>query len=119
MQWPEKRMKKQVCPVGNSVGDVAPSGLRINPEDLKIMCCVHRQSTKGRTYLDFFLDPGSKWEGPVTNQEPNKCSELRFVARSDLDGMKLCPPIQLALELIDNGESFATFTEQQFENGEY
>jgi 8-oxo-dGTP diphosphatase len=57
-------------------------GIEIDREDLETTSIMHRQS-EGTVYVDVFFKV-SKWNGEPTNEEPEKCSELRWVEKDDL-----------------------------------
>lgn len=71
------------------------AGITIKSEDLKVVGVMHRKTTDER--IDFFLS-AEKWNGEVTNIEPNKCDELKWFDYDDL------PPnvIPYVKKAIDN-----------------
>ena len=50
----------------------------VKAKDLKAVKVVHRETHKGKTYIDFFFTC-TKWEGEIKINEPEKCSELLWV----------------------------------------
>lgn len=51
------------------------AGILIHPSDLKAVHTMHRQTN--RLNIDLFFEC-QKWQGTITNREPQKCSKLEF-----------------------------------------
>jgi hypothetical protein len=66
---------------------------------------MHRLSNDER--IDFFL-VATTWGGTLTNQEPHKCSELRWCALDALPANTI-PYVRAALENCRSGVWFAEF----------
>jgi 8-oxo-dGTP diphosphatase len=83
------------------------AGIKIQPEDLKVVHTMNRNSTGGREYIDFFL-VAHKWEGEPCVTEPDKCDDVRWF---DLDNLpeNLLPYVKLAIENYQKGVTFAEF----------
>jgi 8-oxo-dGTP diphosphatase len=80
-------------------------GIALRPKDLTIVGVMHRMSNDER--IDFFL-AATTWGGTLTNQEPDKCSELRWCAL-EAPSANTIPYVQAALENFRRGVWFAEF----------
>lgn len=80
-------------------------GVRLHPADLTVVCVMHRLSSDER--IDFFL-AAVTWGGTIANQEPDKCSELRWCALDTLPANTI-PYVRAALENFRQGTWFAEF----------
>lgn len=59
-------------------------GITIDPDDVFLKHVMHRRATETNDErLDFFFTC-SQWGGDVTNQEPQKCDELRWCVTNAL-----------------------------------
>jgi 8-oxo-dGTP diphosphatase len=57
-------------------------GIGLEKENLETTSIMHRQS-EGVVYVDIFFRV-NQWKGEPTNEEPEKCSELRWTEKDDL-----------------------------------
>jgi 8-oxo-dGTP pyrophosphatase MutT (NUDIX family) len=57
------------------------AGIRIVPQDLHVVGVMHRRSDDER--IDFFL-VAERWQGAVSNCEPDKCDQLDWFPVDDL-----------------------------------
>jgi 8-oxo-dGTP pyrophosphatase MutT (NUDIX family) len=57
------------------------AGVRIAPGDLRVVGVMHRRSDDER--IDFFL-VAERWQGRVTNCEPEKCDQLAWFPHGEL-----------------------------------
>src|SRR6266446_5003899 len=80
-------------------------GIVLHPAALTVVGVMHRASNDER--IDFFL-VATTWGGTLTNQEPNKCSELRWCALDALPANTI-PYVRAALENFSRGVWFAEF----------
>ena len=80
-------------------------GIALRLPDLKVVGVMHRVSNEER--IDFFLT-ATAWGGTLTNQEPGKCSELRWCALDALPANTI-PYVRTALENFSRGVWFAEF----------
>ena len=80
-------------------------GVHLCPTDLRVVGIMHRLSNDER--IDFFL-VATTWDGPLANQEPDKCSELRWCPLDALPPNTI-PYVRAALENIRQGVWFAEF----------
>ena len=80
-------------------------GIALRPTDLTVVGVMHRVSNEER--IDFFL-VATTWGGTLTNQEPNKCAELRWCALDALPTNTI-PYVQAALENFRGSVWFAEF----------
>ena len=51
------------------------AGININPNELKFVHFMHRKSSDNRA--DFFF-VAEKWDGEISNNEPDKCDDLSW-----------------------------------------
>ncbi len=74
-------------------------GIRVQPEQLKVIGVIHRKAMDER--IDFFL-VADTWEGEIVNAEPTKCDE---VAWFDLDQLPVntIPYVKKAIENYQKG----------------
>jgi 8-oxo-dGTP pyrophosphatase MutT (NUDIX family) len=81
------------------------AGIVVSEPDLRVATCLHRHTKPER--LDFFV-VCEKWQGTVTNQEPDKCSELSW---HDLDNLptNIIPCVKQAIENYKAGVAFGGF----------
>lgn len=87
-------------------------GIHIERENLKTVQVMHR--TKGFVeYIDYFLECTS-WSGELSNMEPDKCDELKWVRIQDLPHNTV-PYIAKALDYY---QSKMTFTMYGWDDGE-
>jgi 8-oxo-dGTP diphosphatase len=80
-------------------------GVRLHPTDLTVVGVMHRLSDEER--IDLFLI-ATRWGGILANQEPNKCSEIRWCALDALP-VNTIPYVWAALENFRRGVWFAEF----------
>jgi 8-oxo-dGTP diphosphatase len=80
-------------------------GVRLCPTDLTVVGVMHRLSNGER--IDFFL-AATVWGGTLENQEPDKCSELRWSALNALPANTI-PYVRAASENFRQGVWFAEF----------
>ena len=80
-------------------------GVVLRPTDLRVVGVMHRWSNEER--IDFFL-LATAWGGTPANQEPDKCSELRWCALDALPANTI-PYVRAALENFRQGVWFAEF----------
>lgn len=57
-------------------------GVEIEMNDLETASIMHRKS-EGEVYVDIFFKIDN-WEGDPTNEEPEKCAEIRWVQKDNL-----------------------------------
>ncbi|MGG1663599.1 NUDIX hydrolase [Brevibacillus sp. NRS-1366] len=80
-------------------------GIDIEPIDLQVAGVMHRRSRDER--IDFFL-VASRWNGEITNSEPDKCDELTW---ADMDHLpvNVIPYVRQAIMNYRNGQWFDSF----------
>jgi len=82
----------------------------IVPNDLEIVHVMNRHSAWGGTSqerIDYFLTC-SNWLGEIHNQEPHKCSELRWVNLEELPENTIAY-VQEAIHHYKSGAKFSVF----------
>ena len=80
------------------------AGIVLNAGDLKVVNVIHRLATD-REYFDIFVS-ANKWEGEITNMEPEKCDELKWFALNNLPS-NLVPEIKTVLDNINNNVHYS------------
>ncbi|MEK7562040.1 MAG: NUDIX domain-containing protein [Patescibacteria group bacterium] len=82
-------------------------GVDINSKDLRLVHTSHRASNIPVKHerIDLFFE-AKKWEGELTNKEPRKCDELRWVKIDQLPP-KMVPEVKQALQKIAAGEIYS------------
>ncbi|QQE75486.1 NUDIX domain-containing protein [Brevibacillus composti] len=80
-------------------------GIRISPDDLRVVGVMHRLSTDER--IDFFVS-AEKWTGEIVNKEPDKCDELRWAHMDELPA-NVIPYVRQAISNFRNGQWFQSF----------
>ena len=81
------------------------TGIVIAPADLSVAGVMHRKSSEER--VDFFL-AATKWQGILSNREPEKCDQLRWADARSLPG-NMVPYVQKAIRNYQQGLWFDTF----------
>ena len=81
------------------------AGIVIDENDIEIAAFLHRKTAPER--FDFFLKC-NKWNGEVTNMEPNKCSELSWHDINNLPE-NIIPCVKKAIENYQNNIMFDNF----------
>ena len=80
-------------------------GVTLGSADVAVGGVMHRKARDER--VDFFV-AASVWAGEISNCEPGKCDELRWVSRDALPANTI-PYIRRALENYDKGVWFDEF----------
>jgi mutator protein MutT len=83
-------------------------GVMVIPTDLSSAHIMHRHCGDHER-IDFFFT-AKKWEGELTNKEPEKCDEIAWVSLDELPKNTI-PYIRSALESYRDGRFFSEFTE--------
>ncbi|WP_414836330.1 NUDIX hydrolase [Candidatus Nanohalococcus occultus] len=82
-------------------------GVEVKPEDLEPVHVLHR-TTGDSAYVDLFFK-ATEWEGEITNEEPEKCSEIRWVEPDNLPEKT----IDYIAEVIEKKESSEFYGEEK------
>lgn len=80
-------------------------GIVLKNEDMRMACITH--TLDGRETVSFFLK-AEKWEGEITNMEPEKCSDLSWFPIDALPENTI-PYVRHALECVQNGITYSEF----------
>ena len=77
------------------------AGIIVQPQHLQVVHVMHRKSRvdKSERVDVYFL--AKKWSGQITNQEPEKCSELKWFALHKLP-TNLIGSVRQAIEAVVN-----------------
>ncbi len=84
-------------------------GIILEPDDLRAVHIMHRESTpldgQRNERIDVFFT-AQKWQGEITNNEPERCDGLGWF---DLDNLpeNLVPYIRRVIPQIQNGEFYS------------
>ena len=81
------------------------SGAIIRPADLKLKVFMHRKGQDER--MDFFFEV-KKWQGEITNTEPEKCSDLSWFSLNNLPPNTI-PYIKEAITCYQKGITHSEF----------
>lgn len=81
------------------------AGIRLDPATTQVVGVMHRRSNDER--IDFFV-LSTTWTGEVTNQEPEKCDDLRWFPLDDLPP-NLIPYVRSAIDAWQSGRWFTSF----------
>ena len=107
---------KQLVPVANKpilfygIEDMVEAGITeigiiIAPEDLTVVGVMHRRAENER--IDFFLT-AARWQGAITNCEPEKCDDLRWFPQSALPP-NIVPYVRQAIGNLHTGRWFDSY----------
>lgn len=80
----------------------------IKEDEIDVSLVMHRFSSDER--IDFFVT-ASKYEGRITNKEPDKCEHLKWFDVDDLP-TNIVPNVKYAIEAYYKGESFVEFDDR-------
>ncbi len=84
------------------------AGIEVTIGDLLFAHTCHRRSDDDLIYHDFFFR-SSRWDGKVTNMEPDRCSDLSWFSR-DAVPENTIPYIRETIELIySKNEPFSQY----------
>ena len=81
------------------------AGVRIAPDDLKVVGVMHRLSNDER--IDFFL-AADRWTGELANREPQRCDELAWFGLDRLP-QNVIPYVRRALGNYRQGRWFDSY----------
>jgi len=82
-------------------------GLKLLPEQLKLVHTMHRQSTNPELHerLDLFFE-ATEWTGTPVNMEPHKCDEFRWCSLDDLPE-NVVPEVAMVLNKIATKDNYS------------
>lgn len=86
------------------------AGVTIEPADLELKTVMHRRQEDER--IDFFFEV-KKWEGEITNAEPDKCDDLQFFPIESLPENTI-PYIAHAIDCYRKGIVYAEWWEDKY-----
>jgi 8-oxo-dGTP pyrophosphatase MutT (NUDIX family) len=81
------------------------AGIIIKPRDIKFVHLMHRKSDNLR--VDLFFEV-SKWQGEVTNKEPNKCDDLSWFSINDLP-INTIPYVRQVIDVYTRGIYYSEY----------
>jgi 8-oxo-dGTP pyrophosphatase MutT (NUDIX family) len=79
-------------------------GVTLSSENIKLVHTMHRIAS---SYIDLFF-VAEKWNGEITNVEPNKCDDLKWFDLCDLPP-NMVLSVKSAIEKYKAGELFSDF----------
>jgi len=80
------------------------ASISIKERDLKLLLTCHRTSCN---YIDLYFTTKT-YSGTITNQEPDKCSDLSFFSVNNLPE-NIIPEVKKSIESILEGKNYITF----------
>jgi 8-oxo-dGTP diphosphatase len=80
-------------------------GVIIDEDDVKLAHVMHNSSGKGRIAFFFAVD---RWQGSISNMEPEKCSELRWFPTTRLPE-QMINYARVAIENYVNGRPMSLY----------
>jgi len=81
-------------------------GVDISRNDLKAVHCMHRQTESDERMDWFFMC--DKWNGEVTNMEPDKCDELKWTDIGNLPD-NMVDYVREAVNMYKEGIKFSVY----------
>ncbi|MEO6077322.1 MAG: NUDIX domain-containing protein [Candidatus Andersenbacteria bacterium] len=84
------------------------AGVDVKPEDVKLVHVMYRMCSD-HVRADYFFEV-TKWEGEISNPEPEKCADLTWYKLSELPD-DIIPYIKSALDHYVKGEMYSEFDE--------
>lgn len=89
-EWIARELEEEIC-------------IEVSENDLELVHISHRVNPGERVYFDsYFLISNYSWE--VSNGEPEKCSDIKFL---NPDDSKIVPYLREIFQKIDSDESFS------------
>jgi 8-oxo-dGTP diphosphatase len=86
-------------------------GLKLKSNQLDLIHTMHRQNDKddvyGYEYLDLYFR-ATNWDGEPRNNEPHKCSEIKWVELTKLPE-NIIPEVKHALQMIAVNVAYSDF----------
>lgn len=81
-------------------------GIHLQPEDLNMVHTMHVLAPDRESLSTFFVS--EKWQGEVTNQEPEKCSDLSWFPLDKLPENTI-PYVRHALQCVQKDIAYSEF----------
>ncbi|MGC5326580.1 NUDIX hydrolase [Brevibacillus sp. SYSU BS000544] len=81
------------------------AGVQLEIADVEVVGVMHRKSADER--IDFFITV-SKWDGEISNMEPDKCDDLSWHSLDSLPH-NIIPYVKRAIENYRKGITFDSF----------
>ena len=84
-------------------------GVNVEPGDLRLVHTMHRFSDEPEPHerIDLFFEI-TKWQGELSNAEPEKCSEISWYHIDNLPE-NMVPEVRSALEKIAAGRAYSDY----------
>ena len=88
------------------------AGITVDPKDLKLVHTCHRltRNQVGQERIDLFFE-ARKWEGDITNAEPEKCDDLSWFSVDELPN-EMLPLVKHVINDVIRGANFSEYTEE-------
>lgn len=87
-------------------------GIEIKPEDLEVVCVMHRKAEDDER-IDFFMI-AKTYTGEVTNREPHKCDDLSWFELDNLPE-NIVDYVKIAIENYRNGVTYSELEHISYE----
>jgi 8-oxo-dGTP diphosphatase len=99
----------ELAPIGMAREAKEEAGITIDPKDLKLVHTAHRltRNQVGQERIDLFFE-AIKWQGEITNMEPEKCDDLSWHDLNDLPE-NIIPFVGLVLADIAKGVAYSGY----------
>jgi ADP-ribose pyrophosphatase YjhB (NUDIX family) len=88
------------------------AGITVSPTDVRLVHTCHRLSRNEarQERVDLFFE-ASKWQGEITNAEPEKCDDLSWFPVDQLPDNML-PLVKYVVSHIAQGIAYSEYTEE-------
>lgn len=88
------------------------AGIAVNPQDVRLVHTCHRltRNQVGEERLDLFFET-DKWQGEVTNAEPEKCDDLSWFPVDKLPDNML-PLVKNVINDVTRGANYSEYEEE-------
>lgn len=85
------------------------AGITVDPKDLTFVHVCHRLSRNqvGQERLNLFYE-ANKWQGDITNMEPEKCDDLSWFSISKLPA-EMLPLVKRVIDDIARGVAYSEY----------
>ena len=88
------------------------AGIMVSPQDVKLVHTCHRltRNQVGVERIDLFFE-ADKWQGEVTNAEPEKCDDLSWFPADKLPDNML-PLVKNVINDVEQGVNYSEYEEE-------
>lgn len=82
-------------------------GIKLKPEDLKVVHVLHVKTEKGDEYINFFMEANT-WQGEPSIMEPHKCDDVAWFTLDQLPS-NLMPMHKHVFNMIVHGIVYSEY----------